>query len=87
MIGADKLVYQDVDDMKQAMRDMNPKLREFESSCFDGNYITGNITAEYLDRIERSRLTPDSMSDRDASGGGADREAGRSQLHLQLSGD
>jgi len=87
MIGADKLVYQDVEDMKQAMRDMNPKLREFEASCFDGNYITGNITAEYLDRIETSRLTPDSLSDRDASGGGADREAGRSQLHLQLSGD
>lgn len=86
MIGADKLVYQDVEDMKQAMRDMNPKLGNFEASCFDGNYITGDITAEYLDRIERARLSPDAQSDRDA-GGGADRDAGRSQLHLQLSGD
>jgi len=86
MIGADKLVYQDVEDMKQAMRDMNPKLNNFEASCFDGNYITGNITAEYLDRIERARMMPEALSDRDA-GGGADRDAGRSQLHLQLSGD
>ena len=87
MIGADKLVYQDVEDMKQAMRDMNPKLLNFEASCFDGNYITGDITADYLDRVERARLAPDSLADRDAGGGGADRDAGRSQLHLQLSGD
>jgi len=85
MIGADKLVYQDVEDMKQAMRDMNPKLQRFEASCFDGDYITGNITNEYLDRIERARLAPDAQSDRDPMG--ADRDSARSQLHLQLAGD
>jgi len=87
IIGADKLLYQDVADMKQAVRDINPALASFEASCFDGNYITGNITPEYLDRVERARLMPDAQSDRDA-GGGADRnDSGRSQLHLQLSGD
>jgi len=89
IIGADKLLYQDVADMKQAVRDINPALSSFEASCFDGNYITGNITTEYLDRVERARLMPDAQSDRDAgAGGGADRnDSGRSQLHLQLSGD
>lgn len=85
MIGADKLVYQDVEDMKQAMRDINPKLQRFEASCFDGDYITGNISNEYLDRIERARLMPDAQSDRDPMG--SERDSARSQLHLQLAGD
>ncbi|MFM0592107.1 amidophosphoribosyltransferase [Paraburkholderia bryophila] len=86
MIGADHLVYQDVDALKQAVRDINPALREFEASCFDGNYVTGDITTEYLDRIERARLAPSSQSDRDAASDAIDGGApARSQLHLQLS--
>jgi amidophosphoribosyltransferase len=85
LIGADKLVYQDVEDMKQAMRDINPRLQRFEASCFDGDYIAGKITSEYLDRIERARLSPDAQSDRDLAGLEHDDE--RSQLHLQLAGD
>ena len=46
MIGADHLVYQDVDALKQAVRDINPALKEFEASCFDGNYVTGDVTTE-----------------------------------------
>ncbi|MFY1907143.1 amidophosphoribosyltransferase [Achromobacter xylosoxidans] len=54
-IGADSLVYQDLHDMQQAVRDLNPKLSRFEASCFDGEYITGDITAEYLSRLGQSR--------------------------------
>lgn len=54
-IGADSLVYQDLHDMQQAVRDLNPKLSHFEASCFDGEYITGDITAEYLARLGQSR--------------------------------
>ncbi|WP_241050178.1 amidophosphoribosyltransferase [Achromobacter xylosoxidans] len=54
-IGADSLVYQDLHDMQQAVRDINPKLSRFEASCFDGEYITGDITAEYLARLGQSR--------------------------------
>ena len=54
-IGADSLVYQDLHDMQQAVRDLNPKLSRFEASCFDGEYITGDITAEYLARLGQSR--------------------------------
>jgi amidophosphoribosyltransferase len=85
LIGADFLVYQDVDALKNAIRDINPALKEFEASCFDGNYITGDVTTEYLDRIETARLAPSAQSDRDAASDAMEGGAARSQLHLQLS--
>ncbi|HKR40250.1 MAG TPA: amidophosphoribosyltransferase, partial [Paraburkholderia sp.] len=84
IIGADYLVYQDVDSLKQAVRDINPELKEFEASCFDGDYITGDITSTYLDNIETARLAPQAQSDRDAASDAMD-GGSRSQLHLQLS--
>ena len=57
-IGADALVYQRIDDLKRAIQDCNPRLTNFDASCFDGIYITGDVTPEYLDRVERSRLAP-----------------------------
>ncbi|WP_020423996.1 amidophosphoribosyltransferase [Cupriavidus sp. WS] len=78
IIGADKLVYQDVDAMKQAVRDINPALKDFDASCFDGRYITGDIDEAYLERLETAR----SQADRDGTGGDTE----RSQLHLQRSG-
>jgi amidophosphoribosyltransferase len=78
MIGADQLVYQDVEAMKQAVRDINPALKDFDASCFDGRYITGDIDEAYLERLETAR----SQADRDGIGGDTE----RSQLHLQRSG-
>jgi len=54
-IGADALVYQDLDALIDAVRRVNPKLKSFETSCFDGHYITGDITADYLRAIEVRR--------------------------------
>ena len=54
-IGADALIYQDLDALKDAVRRCNPKLTSFETSCFDGHYITGDITADYLRSIEIRR--------------------------------
>jgi amidophosphoribosyltransferase len=54
-IGADGLVYQDLDALKLSVRDINPEVRAFDASCFDGCYITGDITAEYLSSIESAR--------------------------------
>jgi amidophosphoribosyltransferase len=54
-IGADKLIYQDLDDLKAAVRKCNPSIRHFDASCFDGDYITGDITLEYLDTLEVAR--------------------------------
>ena len=55
IIGADALIYQDIDAMQQAVTDLNPALTRFEASCFTGDYITGDITAEYLARLEQGR--------------------------------
>ena len=54
-IGADLLIYQDLEALKTAVRDANPKLVEFEASCFDGKYITGDITADYLTQLADDR--------------------------------
>lgn len=54
-IGVDGLVYQDLEDLEQALRDLNPDFDRFESSCFDADYVTGDITAEDLDQLEQER--------------------------------
>jgi amidophosphoribosyltransferase len=54
-ICADAVIYQDLDALKDAVRTVNPRLTQFETSCFDGVYITGDVTSEYLASIERQR--------------------------------
>ncbi|MFZ5503200.1 MAG: amidophosphoribosyltransferase [Pseudomonadota bacterium] len=54
-IGADKLIYQDLEDMKSAVSKANGNITSFDASCFDGVYITGDIDAAYLDAVERAR--------------------------------
>ncbi|MDR2014211.1 MAG: amidophosphoribosyltransferase [Azoarcus sp.] len=51
-IGADGLLYQSLDDLKASVSGINPAIQSFETSCFDGCYITGDITAEYLSGVE-----------------------------------
>ena len=55
MIEADGLVYQDIEAMKRSVSDLNPSLQRFEASCFDGIYITGDVTPEYLNALEAQR--------------------------------
>jgi amidophosphoribosyltransferase len=57
-ITADRLVYQDVDALKRSISDVNPALQNFEASCFDGVYVTGDVTPAYLDRLEDARHSP-----------------------------
>ena len=54
-IGADKIIYQDLADLKASVSKANPNITNFDSSCFDGKYITGDINAAYLDAIEARR--------------------------------
>jgi amidophosphoribosyltransferase len=54
-ITADALVYQDLDALKRSIADVNPALKSLEASCFDGIYVTGDISRDYLDRIEFAR--------------------------------
>ncbi len=54
-IGADLLIYQELDALKDAIRKLNPGLEAFEASCFDGRYVTGDITSDYLDNLAVER--------------------------------
>jgi len=62
-IGADALIYQDLEALKDAVRRANPKLTSFETSCFDGIYITGDVTSDYLRAIETRRDAARDSSD------------------------
>ena len=64
-IGADLLIYQDLDALKEAVRAANPLLHNFEASCFDGKYITGDITADYLTQLASERDEARGQSDAD----------------------
>ena len=54
-ISADAVIYQEMDALKAAVRTVNPQLTQFETSCFDGVYITGDVTSEYLATVEKGR--------------------------------
>lgn len=54
-IGADALIYQDLDELVRDVKLSNPKIIDFDCSCFDGKYVTGDIDAAYLSRIESAR--------------------------------
>ncbi|URI10977.1 amidophosphoribosyltransferase [Aquincola tertiaricarbonis] len=72
-IGADALIYQDVDAMKRVVRTLNESINTFEASCFDGQYITGEVSAADFSAMEQQRR----------SQGGDEEEANRSRLALQ----
>jgi len=50
LIGADWLIYQDLEDLEECSREGNPGIEEFECSVFNGKYVTGDIDQDYLDR-------------------------------------
>ena len=54
-IGADALIYQDLDDLKSTIIKENTSLENFDCSCFDGQYVTSDIDEIYLSKIESIR--------------------------------
>jgi amidophosphoribosyltransferase len=59
IIGCDALIYQEVDAMKRAIGALNPRLDGFDASCFDGVYVTGDITSDDIARMGASRVVTD----------------------------
>ncbi|HET8705901.1 MAG TPA: amidophosphoribosyltransferase, partial [Pseudomonadales bacterium] len=55
LIGADWLIYQDLEDLKACATEGNPDITEFDCSVFDGNYVTGDIDEAYLNRLQALR--------------------------------
>jgi amidophosphoribosyltransferase len=55
LIGADWLIYQDLDKLVEATQSGNSSITRFDLSCFNGEYVTGDVDQEYLDHIEDMR--------------------------------
>ena len=55
-IGADELIYQELEDLTLAAHIGNPKIKKFEDSVFTGNYCAGNVTEEFLEGLEKDRM-------------------------------
>lgn len=55
LIKADGLIFQDLDDLVEAVREENPSITQFETSVFNGKYITGDVDNSYLERIDMAR--------------------------------
>ena len=54
-MGADKLFYQDLEDLVESVKFEATGPQEFDTSCFNGFYVTDNVSSEYLEKIERIR--------------------------------
>jgi len=85
-IGADALIYQNLDDLKKAVRALNPAIERFETSCFDGEYVTGDVTAAYLEGIEDSRTRSESGKKDGKEEDQDDEDEGQLDLNLVAQG-
>ena len=73
-MGADALIYQDVDAMKRVVHQLNPQVTGFEASCFDGEYVTADVSVADFEAIEAQRIEARKDTDEDSD---------RSRLTLQ----
>ncbi|WP_439842228.1 amidophosphoribosyltransferase [Aeromonas taiwanensis] len=55
LIGADGLIFQDLEDLEAAVREINPELCHFETSVFNGHYVTSDVDQGYLDHLNALR--------------------------------
>ena len=67
-LGADGLVYQDLDSLVSAAQRGNPEILAFEQSCFTGEYVTGDVTNEYLFKLSKTRSVDRHQSFEDIGG-------------------
>jgi amidophosphoribosyltransferase len=67
VIGCDALIYQDVEGMKRAIGSLGSGLDGFDASCFDGVYVTGDVTPESIARMNEQRVDSDEDAQEDAS--------------------
>ena len=68
LIGADWLVYQDLEDLVRCSKEGNPEVEAFDCSVFDGNYVTGDVDQSYLQRLHSMR-NDDAQNERRSADG------------------
>lgn len=56
LIGADDAIFQDLDDLVEAVQKLNPEVTQFETSLFSGRYITDDIDQSYLEHLTDARM-------------------------------
>jgi len=69
IIGADWLIYQDLPDLVRAVQHHDSQVTEFDTSCFSGEYVTGDVTPEYLARLQAER-SDQARAQRNSTGSG-----------------
>ncbi|MCK5770259.1 amidophosphoribosyltransferase [Algiphilus sp.] len=67
-LGADRLIFQELDDLKESVNEGNPALQHFDCSVFNGEYVTQDISRDYLDQLELFRSDAAKRQRRDAPG-------------------
>ena len=67
-ICADELIYQDLAALVDDVRQVNPRVTDFEASCFSGRYVTGDVTPAYLADVEAQRRHSGARSEESGSG-------------------
>lgn len=60
-IGADGCVFQDLADLEQVVKKLNPDIAGFDASCFNGCYLTGDIDEEYLQKLSDDKSSPSTV--------------------------
>ncbi len=83
LIGADWLLYQDLEDLIASVSDVNPNIERWECSVFDGDYVTGDIDKAYLQHLEEQR-SDDNQSRNNA---GQDMDSGMDNGIIDLYND
>jgi amidophosphoribosyltransferase len=54
-IGCDKIFYQEINDLIESVKSESPKINSFDTSCFTGKYVTGNVDKDYLESLDELR--------------------------------
>jgi len=65
LIGADRLIYQDLNGLIRSVRHDNSEISQFDTSCFSGEYVTGDVTEAYLQKLEDARCDEAKTRERD----------------------
>jgi amidophosphoribosyltransferase len=80
-IGADWLIYQDLDDLVRSVRYDNGDIGEFDTSCFSGRYVTDDVTPDYLARLQAER-SDDAKARRDRASEGDESQDDEAEVEV-----
>jgi amidophosphoribosyltransferase len=85
LIGADWLVYQDLQDLVACASEGNPEISDFDCSVFNGEYVTGDVDQAYLDKIDAIRNDASKAAQESVLAGGEGSEGVAVGLHNDAS--